>query len=115
MSNTSVIRTAGQTYALSVTNTSHASVLINDTTNDQVNFASFLNLGASPIAIAVSNAATAPAATFPTDGTPGGFVLPPLMTQPVVLAVPTTPFSMTAISNSATAGILYVTSTNDQS
>jgi hypothetical protein len=37
------------------------------------------------------------------------------MTQPIVLAVPTTPFSMTAISNSAVAGILYVTSTNDQS
>jgi len=115
MSNTSVIRTAGQTFALSVTNSAHASVTINDTTNDQINFASFLNTGASPVAIKVTNYSPAPAAVFPTDGTPGDFVLSPLMTTPIVLAVPTSPFYMTAISNSATASIIYVTPTNDQS
>jgi hypothetical protein len=115
MSNTSVLRVAGQTYALSVTSTAHASVQINDNTNDQVNFASFLNLGASPMAIAVANYTPAPVATFPADGTPGSFVLPPLMTTPVVLAVPTSPFYMTAVSNTTSAGLLYVTCINDQS
>jgi hypothetical protein len=115
MSNTSVIRIAGQTYALSVTSTAHASVAINDNTNDQTNFAAFLNTGAAPIAIVFTNYSPAPAPTFPTDGTPGGFVLPAAMNQPIVLAVPTSPFYITAVSNSVTAGILYVTAANDQS
>jgi hypothetical protein len=116
MSNTSVLRTAGQTVALSVTNTSHASVTINDNTNDQVNFASFLNTGAAPVAVQMTNYTPAPAAVFPVDGTSlGGFVLPAGMTTPIVLAVPTSPFYMTAISNSATASIIYVTPINDQS
>jgi hypothetical protein len=116
MSNTSVLRTAGQTVALSVTNTSHATVTISDNTNDQINFASFLNTGAAPIAVSIANYTPAPAAVFPVDGTAlGGFVLPAGMTTPIVLAVPTSPFYMTAISNSGTASILYVTPINDQS
>jgi len=115
MASTSVVRTAGMTYALSVSSTVHSSLLIDDTTNDQINFASFLNTGLSPIAVKMANYSPAPNAVFPVDGTPGDYVLPPSMTEPIVLAVPTTPFYMTAISNSAVAGILYVTPTADQS
>ena len=94
--------------ALSVTNTAHAAVLIDDNTNDQVNYTSFLNTGAAPIAIKMGP--TDPGApVFPTDGTNGNFVLPAGMTSPLILASPTTPYYLTAISNSATAGLLYVT------
>lgn len=100
--------------ALSVTNTAHAAVLIDDNTNDQVNYTSFLNTGASPIAIKMGP--TDPGApVFPTDGTNGNFVLPAGMTSPLILASPTTPYYLTAISNSATAGLLYVTPAADQS
>ena len=115
MANTSVIRLVGQTYALSVSNSSHASVTITDTTNDQVNFASFLNPSSVAVAVKFSSAATCPAAVFPVDGTPGDFVLPPLMESPIVLAVPTTPFSMTAIGASAGPSVIYVTPAADQS
>ena len=100
--------------ALSVTNTAHAAVLIDDNTNDQVNYTSFLNTGAAPIAIKMGP--TDPGApVFPTDGTNGNFVLPAGMTSPLILASPTTPYYLTAISNSATAGLLYVTPAADQS
>ena len=100
--------------ALSVTNTAHAAVLIDDNTNDQINYTSFINLGAAPIAIKMGP--TDPGApVFPTDGTNGAYVLPPLMTSPLILASPTTPYYLTAISNSATAGVLYVTPAADQS
>lgn len=115
MANTSVVRTAGSTYALSVTGSSHASVLIDDNTNDQVNFASFLNPGTVAVAVKMSSLATCPPATFPADGTPGDYVLPPLMSSPLVLAVPTTPFTMTAIGASAGPTVIYVTPTADQS
>lgn len=100
--------------ALSVTNTAHAAVLIDDNTNDQVNYTSFLNTGAAPIAIKMGP--TDPGApVFPTDGTNGNFVLPAGMTSPLILASPTTPYYLSAISNSATAGLLYVTPAADQS
>ena len=116
MAGSTVQRNAGQTTALSVTSTSHASTLIDDTTNDQINYASLLNTGASPIAVKFSSFSPCPAAVFPVDGsTLGDFVLPAGMSSPLILATPTTPFYMTAISNSGTAGILYVTPVGDQS
>lgn len=113
MAVSSVLRTVGKTYALSVTSSSHAAVLIDDTTNDQVNYASFLNTGTSAIAVKWGRSDPG-AAVLPVDGTPGDYVLPAGMTRPVVLAVPQTPFYLTAISASAT-GIIYVTSVGDQS
>ena len=114
MAASTVQRNAGLTVALSVTSTAHAAVLIDDNTNDQINYTSFLNLGASPIAIKMGP--TDPGApVFPTDGTNGDFVLPPLMTNPLILASPTTPYYITAKSNSAVAGVLYVTPAADQS
>lgn len=115
MAGSTVQRNAGQTYCLSVTNSAHASTLIDDQTNDQINYCSFLNTGASPIAVKFANYSPCPAATFPSDGTPGDYVLPAGMTSPLILATPTTPFYMTAISNSGTAGLLYVTPVGDQS
>ena len=113
MASTSVQRNAGKTYALSVTSSSHAAVLINGNTNDQINYSSFLNTGTS--AIAVKWGSTDPgAAVLPVDGTPADYVLPAGMTTPIILATPTTPYYLTAISASAT-GILYVTPAADQS
>ena len=114
MANTSVIRQAGKTYGFSVTTTSYASTFIDDNTNDQVNYASFLNVGAYPCAVKVSSVSPCAAAVFPADGSTGDFVLPPLMEMPIVLAVPTTPFYMTAIASGGTT-TLYVTPTADQS
>jgi hypothetical protein len=114
MASSTVQRNAGQTVALSVTSTAHSAVLIDDNTNDQINYTSFLNTGASPIA--VKWGPTDPGApVFPVDGTNGDFVLPASMTNPLILATPTTPYYLTAKSNSATAGILYVTPAADQS
>jgi hypothetical protein len=113
MSVTTVLRTVGKTFALSVTSSSHAAVLIDDTTNDQVNYAAFINTGTSAIAVKWGRADPG-AAVLPVDGTPADFVLPASMTQPVVLAVPQTPYYLTAISASAT-GIIYVTPVGDQS
>ena len=113
MAGSTVQRNAGKTYALSVTSSSHAAVLIEDNTNDQINYTSFLNTGTSPIA--VKWAPTDPgAAVLPTDGSPADYVLPAGMTSAVILATPTTPYYLTAISASAT-GVLYVTPAADQS
>ena len=114
MAASTVQRNAGQTVALSVTNTAHAAVLIDDNTNDQINYSSFLNTGASPIAVRWGTIDPG-APVFPTDGTNGDFVLPAGMTTPLILATPTTPYYLTAKSNSATAGLLYVTPAADQS
>ena len=114
MAGSTVQRNAGPTVALSVTNTAHSAVLIDDNTNDQINYCSFLNTGASPIAIRTGQVDPG-APVFPTDGTNGDFVLPAGMTSPLILATPTTPYYLTAKSNNATAGILYVTPAADQS
>ena len=114
MAGSTVQRNAGPTVALSVTSTAHSAVLIDDSTNDQINYTSFLNTGASPIAIRMGQSDPG-APVFPTDGTNGDFVLPAGMTSPLILATPTTPYYLTAKSNSGTAGILYVTPAADQS
>ena len=113
MASSSVQRNAGKTYALSVTSTSHAAVLIDDNTNDQINYSSFLKTGTSAVAVKWGPADPG-AAVLPVDGTPADFVLPAGMTSAMILATPTTPYYITAISASAT-GILYVTPVADQS
>ena len=115
MANTTVIRTAGLTSIIAVTATSSTAITVANTTNDQVNFASFLNVGTKPCAINVSSLSTAPAAVFPSAGTPGNYVLPASMTYPIVLAVPTAPFSVTAICGGTDTTTLYVTAIADQS
>jgi len=116
MANTSVIRLAGKTTRFDVTATSYASTLIDDTTNDQVNFASFTNVGSGACIVRFTNYSPCPAAVWPADGAASeGFVLPPLMEVPIVLAVPTTPFYMTAVCPSGSTTSLYVTPAADQS
>ena len=116
MANTSVIRLAGKTTRFDVTATSYTSTLIDDTTNDQVNFASFLNSGSGICLVRFTNYSPCPAAVWPADGAAvEGYVLPPLMEVPIVLAVPTTPFYMTAVCPSGSTTSLYVTPAADQS
>jgi len=115
MANTTVLRPVGKTAVIAVTATSSTSITINDATNDQVNFATFLNVGTKACAITVSSLATAPASVFPTAGSPGDFVLPPNMTCPVTLAVPTVPFQITAICGGTDTTTIYVTPVGDQS
>jgi len=114
MANTTVLRPAGKTYAIAVTATSSTSITIDDTTNDQVNFATFLNAGTKACAITVSNLDTAPASVFPVAGTPGDFVLPANMVYPLTLAVPTVPFQITAICGGSDTTTLYVTAVENQ-
>jgi hypothetical protein len=115
MANTSVLRSAGVTNAISVAGTSTAAVLIDDNTNDQVNYASFLNSGSTLVAVKMGDANVG-AAVFPVSGsTTGDFVLPANMTAPLVLAVPTTPFYVRMIGSASGPSIVYVTATADQS
>ena len=114
MAGTSVIRTVGPTVALSVTASSTAATLIDDSTNDQVNYASFLNTGAVAVAVKWGDANVG-AAVLPVSGTNGDYMLPAGMTSPVVLAVPTTPFYVRAIGAAAGPSLLYVTPVADQS
>jgi hypothetical protein len=67
MANTSVIRLAGKTTRFDVTATSYASTLIDDTTNDQVNFASFTNVGSGACIVRFTNYSPCPAAVWPAD------------------------------------------------
>ena len=115
MANTSVLRPAGVTNAISVGATSTAAVLIDDNTNDQVNYTSFMNTGSTLVAVKMGDANVG-AAVFPVSGsTTGDFVLPANMTAPLVLACPTTPFYVRMIGSGAGPSIVYVTATADQS
>lgn len=121
MSNTSVIRPTGPTYALSVANTQHAAVAITPNGNDQCNFAAFVNSGAVDVVVItapLSNPAATPALTFPTDGSPTvgtTFFLHANMQSPVILAVPTGGFCVSAIGASAGPSLVYITPVGDQS
>ena len=115
MANTSVLRPAGVTNAVSVGATSTAAVMIDDNTNDQVNYTSFMNTGSTLVAVKMGDANVG-AAVFPVSGsTTGDFVLPANMTAPLVLACPTTPFYVRMIGSAAGPSIVYVTATADQS
>lgn len=115
MANTSVLRQAGVTYAQSVGASSTTALLIEDSTNDQVNYASFMNTGSTLVAVKMGGDNVGPA-VFPVSGsTTGDFVLPANMTLPIVLAVPTTPFSVRMIGSGAGPSIVYVTAIADQS
>ena len=115
MANTTCFRNVGPTVALSVSDTSHAAVTVAASSNDQVNFAAFLNVGVTTVAVKVAQG-TAGAAVLPVDGTNGTcIVLPPLMTAPVAYAVPPCPFSVTAIGSAAGPSLVYITPVGDQS
>ena len=116
MASSTVQRNAGVTVALAVTATAHANVVINDNTNDQVNYTSFLNVGTKPCAIRWGTTdANVGTPAFPTDGTNGDYVLPGNMTLPLILATPTTPDYLSAICGGTDTTTLYVTPAADQS
>ena len=115
MANTIVIRNVGVTTAISVGATSTAATAITASTNDQVNYASFLNTGSTNVAVSIGDANVA-AAVLPVSGsTTGNFVLPASMTQPIVLAVPASPFYVRMIGSATGPSIVYVTPAGDQS
>ena len=115
MSNTVVLRPVGKTYAIDLTSTSSTAVTVAPTGNDQVNYAAFLNPGAKGCAVTIA-ASSAPAAVLPVNATPSNsFYLPPLMTQPTVLAVPANFFSVTGICATDKTTTIYVTPVGNQS
>ena len=116
MSNTTVFRLQAKTTALSVVGTVHAAVTVSSAGNNQVNYAAFLNTGANSVAIEISPVGvTATAATLPSDGVLGSFILPPLMTQPMVLATPANDFQVSAIGSASGPALLYITPVGNQS
>ena len=114
MANTSVLRVVGKTTAISVTASSTTATIVEDQTNDQVNFASFLNTGSVAVAVKMGDANVG-AAVLPVAGTPGDFLLPAGMTSPIVLACPTVPFYVRMIGSAAGPSLVYVTPVGDQS
>lgn len=115
MAGSTVIRNAGVTTAMSVGATSTAAVLIDDNTNDQINYVQLLNTGSNPVAVKFGDANVG-AAVFPVSGsTTGDYVLPAGMTYPTIVACPTTPFYIRAIGSTTGPAIVYVTPAADQS
>jgi len=114
MANTSVLRLAGKTVAISVTASSTSATIIDDYTNDQTNFAAFLNTGSVAVAVKLGDANVG-AAVLPVSGTPGDFLLPASMSSPIVLACPTVPFYVRMIGAAAGPSLVYVTPVGDQS
>ena len=114
MSNTTVLRPVGVTTAISVAASSTTATQIKANTNDQVNYASFINTGATSVAVSLGDANVA-AAVLPVSGsTTGNFVLPASMTVPIVLAVPASPYYVRMIGSAAGPSIVYVTPVGDQ-
>jgi hypothetical protein len=117
MSLTTVIRLAGQTTALTVAETAHAAVTVSATGGSVLsNYASFLNTGATRVAIEISPVGvTATTASIGADGATGSFILPASMVQPIVLAVPANTFQVSAIGSAAGPALVYITPVSDQS
>lgn len=108
---TAIYRPAGPTQALSVVATSHAAVPMTRTTNDATTYCALINTGTVAVAVRLSAAGTA--ATLPVDGTPGDFVLPPLMQTPMTIVMPADtqnqPCQITAIGATAGPSLIYAT------
>ena len=120
MATTIAFRVAGPTYALSVTASAHAALAVLPKANDQVNYAAFINTGATVVCVVMAQlpatgTAAVPVVVFPVDGTPtipNSFILPAAMVQPMIVSVPTgqtTGFSVGAIGSAAGPSIIYVT------
>ena len=115
-----VVRNIGPTVALSVTAASTTAVTVSGTSNEAITFASFLNTGATVIAVTVAPVSAA-ASVLPAAGGAAQTVimLPASMTLPVVYAVPSsgpgTGFSVTAIGSAAGPSLVYITPVAAQS
>lgn len=113
MSNTIVLRPVGQTTYISVTASASTPATITVVGNDQSNYAAFLNTGTNPCAVTIGQT-TADTPTFPATNA-GSFVLPGNMNYPIVLPVPSTSFSVSAICASTKSTDLFVTPVDNQS
>ena len=114
MSQSICYKVAGPTQALSVANTvALASVTCNP--NEAFNYIGLTNIGGAPIFVQTAGGANIPyslSATIfpPTGGGPvAGVIVPPLMQAPMLVACPTPICNVAAISNSATASLLFIT------
>lgn len=108
---TQAYRPAGPTQALSVVAASHAAVTITLFDNTQANWVSLINTGTVAVAVKVTQSGLA--AALPVDGTPGDWVLPPLMPLPMSIPLPnplsTGPTQITAIGAGAGPSLVYAT------
>lgn len=116
-----VLRNIAPTYAASVTASSTSAATIPVDNAEIMALAAFLNIGSAAVAVNIvatgaAGTATAASAVFPVVGTPqaGTFVLPPLMTVPMVMAVPNG-FSYTMIGAAAGPSLVYITPVGIQS
>lgn len=109
MSNSIVIRSIGPTSVISVSTTASTPLLITQNGNDQVTYAELANTGTVPVAIRISPVSSL--AVHPVAGTPGDYTLN--HDTSVILAVPDTPYYVSAITVSGTS-TLYVTPVDAQ-
>ena len=107
-----VYKFAGPTATLTVS-TTPVSTTVSATQGggEQANFAAFLNTGTTLAAVAIAPSSSGTiTAVFPTTLAPNAnFVLPPLMQQPMLVAVPANSFFVSAITNSSVAPVIFIT------
>lgn len=109
MTTTIGIRPVGKTTRIAVTTAASTPVLITTSSNDQITWAEFANVGNQEVAIKISTLSTS--AVHPVVGTPGDYVLNHDAT--IVLAVPTIPYYVSAVCITGTT-TLYVTPVDAQ-
>jgi hypothetical protein len=102
-------RVVGPTVAVSAGATATSEALVNNNPNIQCNYVSLINVGATSVAVRFGPTGV-DAPVLPVSGsTTGNFVLPPLMTDAILFAVPTTPTYVRLIGSAAGPSIIYVT------
>lgn len=104
------IRNIGPTSAISVGAASSAAITIGPaTSNDILSQCSFLNTGATVVALTMAANGVAPASVLPAAGVPQTVImLPANMILPAVYATPQS-FSVTAIGSAAGPSNVYIT------
>lgn len=108
MVNLEAIRPSGPTYALDLTSSASAALLITPSTNDQTNYVILLNTGTDKAAVTMApESANLVTPTIASSGNSGSFVLPGSMNFPIVIAAPKGPFYIKGISGGTNT--LYIT------
>lgn len=103
-----VYKYVGNTFSLTVSAVA-VSTVVQSPNTENCNFAAFLNVGTTLAAVNISTQG-GQNAVFPTAGNPqSGFVLPSAMIEPMIVAVPPTQFTVSAITNSSVAPTLFIT------
>ena len=106
---TSPIRSIGVTTAVSVGASATSEVVVKSSTNDQNNFVSLLNTGATSVAVKFGPSGLGVPVLPVSGSTTGDFVLPPNMNAPILFEVPTTPTYVRMIGSAAGPSVVYVT------